>query len=103
LICTGGAGLASTFAWLDFSDRDRRRALDAVDLFREEDTRDDLGLGVIRDAFADRLFPGTSTIQTRARYFLLVPWLFRLLKPTDREPDRFAHALANFRISFAKA
>ena len=82
--------MASTFAWLDFFDRDRKRALDAVDLFREEDTRDELGLGVIRDAFADRLFPGTSTIQTRVRYFLFVPWLFQMLKPSEREPERFA-------------
>jgi hypothetical protein len=73
---------------LDFSDRDRKRALDAVDLFREEDTRDELGLGVIRDAFADRLFPGTSTIQTRVRYFLFVPWIYRMLKPAEHE--RFA-------------
>lgn len=80
--------MASTFAWLDFSDRDRKRALDAVDLFREEDTRDELGLGVIRDAFADRLFPGTSTIQTRVRYFLFVPWIYRMLKPAEHE--RFA-------------
>jgi len=80
----------STFAWLDFSDRDRKRALDAVDLFHEDDTRDELGLGVIRDAFADRLFPGTSTIQTRVRYFLFVPWLFRMLKPAERDPERFA-------------
>lgn len=80
-----GGGVASIFAWLDHSDRDRKRALDAVDLFREDDTRDELGLGVIRDAFADRLFPGTSTIQTRVRYFLFVPWLFRTLKPAERE------------------
>lgn len=82
--------MASTFAWLDSSDRERKRALDAIDQFRDEDTRDELGLGVIRDAFADRLFPGTSTIQTRTRYFLFVPWLFRLLKPADCEPERYA-------------
>ena len=81
--------MISSFAWLDFSDRDRKRALDAVDLFREEDTRDELGLGVIRDAFADRLFPGTSTIQTRVRYFLFIPWLFRVLRSADRDPERF--------------
>lgn len=82
--------MPSSFAWLDFSDRDRKRALDAVDLFREEDTRDELGLGVIRDVFADRLFPGTSTIQTRVRYFLFIPWLFRMLRPADRDAERFA-------------
>jgi len=63
---------------MDYSDRDRRRVLEVIDLFREEDTRDELGIGVIRDAFADRLFPGTSTIQTRVRYFLFIPWVFQM-------------------------
>jgi hypothetical protein len=36
-----------------------------------------LGFAPIRDGFADYLFPGTSTIQTRARYFLFVPWIIR--------------------------
>lgn len=50
--------------------------LDVVDLFRERDTRDELGLGTIRDAFADLFFPATSTIQTRARYFFFIPWMY---------------------------
>lgn len=54
--------------------------LDVVDLFREHDTRDELGVGSVRDAFADMLFPGTSTIMTRARYFLLVPWTYQRLE-----------------------
>ena len=33
--------------------------------------------GVIRDVFSDLLFPGISTIQTRARYFLIVPWIYQ--------------------------
>lgn len=67
--------MRSTLSWLDYSEDDRRRIQDAVDLFRQPDTRDALGLGSIRDGFADLLSPGTSTIQTRARYFLLIPWL----------------------------
>lgn len=67
----------SAFVWLDYSERERRKMLDVVDLFREHDTRDELGLGSVRDAFADLLFPGTSTIMTRARYFLLVPWMYQ--------------------------
>jgi hypothetical protein len=82
--------MASSFAWLDFSDRDRQRAMDVVDLFREEDTRDELGIGVIRDAFADRLFPGTSTVQTRVRYFLFLPWLFEKFRARDTTEERFA-------------
>ncbi|MEX2417466.1 MAG: DUF6361 family protein [Actinomycetota bacterium] len=35
-------------------------------MFREEGSVDEIGVGVIRDAFADMFFPGTSTIQTRA-------------------------------------
>jgi Family of unknown function (DUF6361) len=44
--------------------------------FSEHDTRDELGIGTVRDALSDAMFPGTSVIQTRARYFLFVPWLF---------------------------
>ncbi len=50
--------------------------VEMVSLFRVRDTRDELGLGSIRDAFANLFFPGTSTLQTRARYFLFVPWLY---------------------------
>ncbi|RMH46721.1 MAG: hypothetical protein D6688_04380, partial [Alphaproteobacteria bacterium] len=59
----------------DRSDRERTRRI--MELFNEEDSRDELGLGSIRDALADLLFPGTSTIQTRLRYMLFVPWIFR--------------------------
>lgn len=72
--------MPSTFTWLDYSEHERRKMLDVIELFGERTTRDELGLGGIRDAFADRLFPGTSTIQTRARYFLFVPWLYRSLE-----------------------
>lgn len=72
--------MASSLSWLDFSEKERRQILDVLDLFREQNTRDELGLGVIRDAFADLFFPGTSTIQTRARYFLFVAWLYRDLE-----------------------
>jgi hypothetical protein len=73
----------SSFAWLDYSEHDRRKALDVIDAFREKETVDELGLGTIRDAFADLFFPGTSTIQTRARYFLFIPWIYQRLE--DKE------------------
>lgn len=70
----------SSFTWLDYSEHERRKMLDVVDLFKERDTRDELGIGAVRDSFADQLFPGTSTIMTRARYFLLVPWTYQKLE-----------------------
>lgn len=69
--------MPSSLSWLDFAESDRQRAMQVIDLFREKGTVDELGFAPIRDAFADYLFPGTSTIQTRARYFLFLPWLMR--------------------------
>lgn len=72
--------MASSFTWLDYSEKERQGILDILIALKEHDTRDELGLGVIRDAFSDMFFPGTSTIQTRARYFLFVPWIYRSLE-----------------------
>lgn len=66
----------SVLAWVDFDVGERDRARRILDLFSERETRDELGLGAVRDAIADHLFPGTSTIQTRLRYMLFVPWCF---------------------------
>jgi Family of unknown function (DUF6361) len=70
----------SSFSWLDYSERDRRAALDVIDKFREHDTRDELGLSSIRDGFAELFFPGTGTVQTRPRYLFFVPWLYQRLE-----------------------
>lgn len=72
--------MPSTLSWLDFSESDRRKALDIIDLFREREARDELGIGTVRDALSDVLFPGISTIQTRARYFFFIPWLYQSLE-----------------------
>lgn len=79
--------MGSTFSWLDYSERERRTALDVIDLFRQPETLDELGIGPIRDAFADLFFPGTSTIQTRAAYFLFIPWTYVDLEK-QRVPSR---------------
>ena len=36
--------MTSAFAWLDHSEFDRRKTLDVIDLFSEQDTRDELGI-----------------------------------------------------------
>ena len=69
--------MPSTFAWLAVDAEQRRRMMEAVDQFRDETTIDDLGVGGIRDAFSDTLFPGTSTLHTRLRYVLFIPWLMQ--------------------------
>jgi hypothetical protein len=79
--------MPSTLAWLDHDAEARDRMERVLALFEERDTVDELGLGPVRDAFSDRLFPGTSTIQTRLRYFLFIPWIYRRME-RERVPSR---------------
>jgi hypothetical protein len=72
--------VGATLTWLDHDLDERDRMHRILSLFKERDTRDELGVGVIRDLIADDLFPGTSTIQTRLRYMLFVPWLYQQLE-----------------------
>lgn len=67
----------SVFGWLDGDDAQRARMLEIVRLFQEKGSVDELGIGAIRDAFSDALFPGTSVLHTRARYLLFIPWLLQ--------------------------
>ena len=69
-----GTGL-SFICWIDFTDEDQKRAQDYLRSL-SEGTLDELGFGITRDAFADLFFPATSTIMTRARYFILVPSIY---------------------------
>jgi hypothetical protein len=66
--------------WLDHDPSERERSQRILALFHEKESRDELGLGSVRDAIADLLFPGTSTIHTRVRYFLFIPWIYRQLE-----------------------
>ena len=70
----------STLSWLDSSEHERRTVLQIVSALNEPGTLDELGIGGIRDTFSDELFPGTSTIQTRARYFLFIPWIMQMVE-----------------------
>jgi len=66
----------SGIGWIDFSDEHRQRVMSVIDLVKGEGMVDELGIGSIRDGIANRLFPGVSTIQTRARYFTILPSIF---------------------------
>lgn len=61
--------------WVDFSKEQRGKVLSVLKLLSEPGALDELGIGIIRDGFADILFPGTSTIQTRAKYLFVVPYI----------------------------
>lgn len=87
--------------WIDFSPTHRNKVMLVMDLFKEQGVIDELGLGTIRDSLSDILFPGTSTIQTRAKYFLLIPWILQDIERKGRI-DRFHSELEESEISFVK-
>ena len=64
-----------SLGWIDFSKSERNKVLNVIHLLDEPGAVDELGIGAIRDSFADYFFPGTSTVQTRAKYFLIVPYV----------------------------
>ena len=72
--------MSFALSWVDHDQEARSRVEKVLALLNEREARDELGLGPIRDSLADLLFPGTSTIQTRLRYFLIVPWVYRALE-----------------------
>ena len=79
--------MTSTFGWLDTDSEQRKRMLEVIDLFKEEGTLDELGIGSIRDALADSLFPGTSYLHTRLRYVLFIPWLLQRATQKATPPE----------------
>jgi hypothetical protein len=77
----------SAIGWIDFSSAHREKVKTVIDLLASPGVVDELGIGTIRDSFSDTLFPGISTIQTRAKYFLTIPRIFRdykQLRPNER-------------------
>lgn len=80
--------MESSFLWLDHRQKDAERVREALAALGDHGMVDPLGFGIIRDAFSEMLFPGMSTIQTRARYFLMVPWVFQSLVDEGVDPRR---------------
>lgn len=69
-----------TLTWVDLTASDRDKMRRVLDLFKEQGTLDEMGLGSLRDTLSDALFPGTSYIQTRLRYVLFIPWIYQRLE-----------------------
>ena len=66
--------------WVDFSKTERDKVLNILDLLEVQGVLDELGIAPIRDGYSNLFFPGTTTIQTRAKYFFIVPYAFRDLE-----------------------
>ena len=77
--------------WIDFSKSERNKVLSVLDLLSEAGTLDQLGIAPIRDGYANIFFPGTSTIQTRAKYFFIIPYALKDLEYSDEtDPNKLS-------------
>ncbi len=94
----------STFGWLDHDAEQARRSAELIRALTEPETVDSIGIGSIRDGFAGIFFPGTSTVQTRARYFLLVPWAMQLAaKNRPRDKAQYDRVLRDIEVRTIEA
>ena len=79
--------------WIDFSKSERNNVLSVLALLSEAGTLDELGIAPVRDGFANLFFPGTSTIQTRAKYFMIVPYALKDLEySSELNPNKMLRA-----------
>lgn len=51
---------------------------------------DELGIGSIRDALADEMFPGISTLHQHAKYFVLLPQVYQKVWEKARRIDNIS-------------
>lgn len=91
----------SLLGWIDFSYAHKKKVMTVMDMFKDQGVIDELGLGTIRDSLSDLMFPGTSTIQTRAKYFLIIPWIFQEIEKKN-QPDRLLADLEALEIQLVK-
>lgn len=78
--------MESQIGWIDFSPKDRNRVKRFMDIMGTGGVVDELGIGMIRDAMSNKLFPGFSTLYTRAKYFFITPYI--LLEKDKKQTKR---------------
>ncbi|MCY3926076.1 MAG: DUF6361 family protein [bacterium] len=83
----------SSLGWLDFDAAASARVGELLRSLEEPSTLDQLGLGGVGTAFSEMLSPGTTTTQTRLRYFIFVPWICSRLEAQRVAPGDFARRL----------
>lgn len=79
--------------FVSFNQEALNRANKVMKLLQGQGAIDELGLGRIRDAFSNTMFPGMSVLQTHAKYFLLMPALYAYLGKTRIADVREARAI----------
>src|SRR5690606_10163477 len=95
--------MSSLLAWVDYSSAHREEMDQLLDAFRDKGTVDELGVGTVRDTFSELLFPGTSTLHTRARYLLFVPWVVTSITSRRLHVDRAVREMRQQEVRLIEA
>ena len=62
--------------FVNFNTDEKKRVAKMMQLLQESEAIEELGIGRVRDHFSNTLFPGTSTLQHHAKYFVVMPSLY---------------------------
>ena len=62
--------------FVNFNTEEKKRVAKMMQLLQESEAIEELGIGRVRDHFSNTLFPGTSTLQHHAKYFVVMPSLY---------------------------
>ena len=62
--------------YINFGREEKENLYKVLQSIRDHHAIDELGIGRIRDAFSNKMFPGMSTLHNRAKYFAVLPALY---------------------------
>ena len=62
--------------FVNFNTAEKKRVAKMMQLLQESEAIEELGIGRVRDHFSNTLFPGTSTLQHHAKYFVVLSSLY---------------------------
>lgn len=87
--------------YITFSSEEQQLVHDVIQQI-SQGAIDELGLGRIRDAFSDAMFPGMSTLHRKSKYFVLLPALYdQLSKKTFDEKNAIQQFIRKYEITMA--
>lgn len=93
----------SALTWIVFDERERELAQQPVDAFREKGTLDELGLRQVQLPVSDQLFPGITTLHTRLRYALFVPWIYAMAEKSKGSPEALDEETRSLQVQLISA
>lgn len=89
--------------YINFGAEEKNNLYKVIQSIRDHHAIDELGIGRIRDAFSNKMFPGMSVLQNRAKYFVLLPALYlEAEKGHYKNPDEVQPRILDMEIRLTR-